>query len=388
MIAENYQEILDFLYTRYPKLAVLIVGPTGCGKTEIPERRYAMYRQRYDDAFAVAESDRTTEQREEVAKGPVGFAYLNFTACEFADLVGLPFRDGDQTVYCPPSWLKEIENYPRGVAVFDEVNRVELQTRQAYMQILDRRAIGNVKIPPGWIIVQTANPADDSYQVSEFDKALVRRSSAMELAFDLAAWQSFGLQEYVSPVSKGHMNPRVLAVSTRLANKGLVQRVENSIKPIPTAAGLTICGELLDAGIDKLSKDSRETLIAGLIGATAATMLEASLKDDRLNGLLERVLKAEPIPSQSIEVMSDLMFRAYDEIAKTPGKYAAAAELLFDELPSDSKPVFGRACHPWFSKADLKDKFKSFSKKWGKHALDNMYIMQSLLDDGEEKGKQ
>jgi MoxR-like ATPase len=385
MLAVHYQEICTFLFNRFPKLPLLVVGPTGCGKTDVPERLYATWRKKYEDAVNAPEADRTQEQKDEVAKGPVGFAYLNFTACEFADLVGLPFRDGDKTVYCPPSWLKDIENYPRGVAVFDEVNRVELQTRQAYMQILDRRAIGNVKIPAGWIIVQTANPADDSYQVSEFDKALVRRSSATQLDFDLQTWQDFGMREYKSSITGGHMNSRVLAVATRLANRGLTQKVDNPIRPIPTAAGLTICGEMLDAGADTLSHDSRITLLAGLIGSEAATLLEASLRDDRLKGLLEKALRGDPIKGENVETMTDLMFLFYDTIAKSPAKFGAAACSLFHSLHDDIKPVYAKACYVWFSKH--KKEFAEFKKVWGEWALENMYVMQAILEDEDEKPK-
>ncbi|NIQ78018.1 MAG: hypothetical protein GTN93_07980, partial [Anaerolineae bacterium] len=63
-----------------------------------------------------------------------------------------------------------------------------------YMQVLDRRQIGKFTLPSGWLIVQTANPADEEYQVSDFDKALVRRSCVMELQFDLETWQTWGMQ--------------------------------------------------------------------------------------------------------------------------------------------------------------------------------------------------
>jgi MoxR-like ATPase len=386
MLATNYWAIAEFLFRHIPKVTPLIVGPTGIGKTEIPERLYVSLLHEYEKAKNTPASERTEEQKAEVAKGNIGFAYLNFTACEFADLVGLPFREGDKTIYCPPEWLKNIENYPRGIAVFDEVNRVELQTRQAYMQILDRRQIGNVRIPPGWLIIQTANPADDAYQVSDFDKALVRRSAVMELSFDLDTWQTFGLREYVSPISGDHLNSRVLAVSTRLANQGLVQKVENQVKPIPTAAGLTLCGEVLDAGADKyLSRESREALLAGLIGATAATMLEASLKDDRLKGLLEKALKGEPMGAVNIETQTDLMFLFFDAIAKSATKYGKQAFQFWEALHSNIKPVFAKACYPWFSKH--KDQYSEFRRAWGKWCLDNMYVMQAILDDEDAGNK-
>jgi hypothetical protein len=378
VIAAEFKEAIEFGFDSDPSVPFLVVGPTGIGKSYIPEA-IAMEKQAiYEAALRVEEGDRTEEQKAEVAKGPVGFAYLNFTACEFADLVGLPFKDGDKTVYCPPEWLKNIENFPRGVAVFDEVNRIELQTRQAYMQLLDRRQIGNFHLPKGWVIVQTANPADDGYHTSEFDKALVRRSCYLELQYDLETWQTWGLNEYKNPITGGHLNPRVLSLATRLTNKGLIQKVENKVKPIPTAAGMTICGQLIDAGIDRIHKSVRESIFAGLIGSEAAVMLEASLKSDKLKGLVERALRGDEIKGESQEVMTDLMFLFFDHIGKSPAKYGKPALTLWESLPSDAKPVLAKSCYPYFNKH--KKEWGEFKAAWGKWCLDHMNIMKGMED--------
>ncbi|NIQ78017.1 MAG: hypothetical protein GTN93_07975, partial [Anaerolineae bacterium] len=104
-----------------------------------------------------------------------------------------------------------------------------------------------------------------------------------------------------------------------------------------------ICGELIEAGVDKLRKDTREAMFSGIVGPEAANMLESSLKDNRLKGLLERALRGDEIKSESQEIMTDLMFLFYDTIAKSPAKYGKQAETLWDSLPGDCKPVFAKA---------------------------------------------
>lgn len=379
MYANQYEKIITFQFDRFCAMPDLVVGPTGCGKTDIIERVYRKKKAIYDGAVELLKHDpNNAVAQAEVAKGDVGFAYLNFTGCEYGDLMGLPFKDKhDQMVYASPERFRDIEKFPRGFACFDEVNRVELQTRQAYMQILDRREIGNIKLPPGWLIVQTANPADDSYQVSDFDKALVRRSSIMELVGDVDVWQSWGLNEYVSPITNDHMNPRVMSLATRLGGKGLIQQVKNQTKPVPTFAGLTMVGMMLDSGIDQhLEKECREILVAGILGAQAATMLEAAMKDDRLKGLMERITKGEEVKNQDAAVMVDLMFMFYDFGRKEPKKHSKAFLALFNSLPSDAKPVLAKACYPWFQMH--KPEYADFKKLWHKWCLDNMHIMKGI----------
>ena len=382
MYTNQYEAIVNFTFDHFQKAPLLVVGTTGVGKTDIPEGIYRKKLNVYEMALRALEADSTNVgAKNEVAKGAVGWAYLNFTACEYGDLVGMPMIQNGQMIYASPKAFKEMEKFPRGIMVLDEVNRVELQTRQAYMQMLDRRAIGDIKIPPGWVIVQTANPADDNYQVSDFDKALVRRSSYMELVFDIATWQAFGLTEYVSPYGGGHMNPRVMSLATRLTAKGLVQKIDNQIKATPTAAGLTLVGEMLDAGVDKyLERACREILIAGLIGAGAATMLESAMKDDRLKGLLDAALKAQPIKGEQQAIMVDLMFLFYDVASKEPKKYAEAFHVLWKSLPEDSMPVLAKSCYPFFQK--YKDAFAPFKKDWSAWCLKNMMMMKGIeLDD-------
>jgi len=365
----QYREIVSWAFDQYPNIPYLLYGPTGIGKSEIPEQLAREMKARYDQG--VKDGDQA-----EIERGDVGFAYLNFTACEFADLVGLPFRDGDQTVYCPPEWLKVMEQYPRGIAVFDEVNRVEQQTRQAYMQILDRRAIGNVKIPKGWVIVQTANPTDEGYQVSDFDFALLRRSCVLELSGDLEFWINWGQTNY--QFDGEPMHPKILSTAMRLTNKGLVKSVEQKIKPFPTFAGLTKANEMLRRGAGALPKETRTALYAGMVGAEAASILESSLQSDVLTKLLEKIMNGEKIKA-SMEEMLDLSFLLLDKARKGPGKHAKVLHTFYQGMSDEQKPMFARSCYGWF--AEHREAFKEFKADWREWCKQHMHLLKAAMDD-------
>jgi hypothetical protein len=365
----QYVEALRWAATQCPGMPPFMVyGPTGIGKSEIPEMVAA--EMQAAQARAVAEND-----PDPVARQPFGFKYLNFTACEYADLVGLPFKDGDTTVYCPPDWLKEIESFPRGIAVFDEVNRVEQQTRQAYMQILDRRAIGNIKIPKGWLIVQTANPTDEGYQVSDFDYALLRRSNVQELQGDLEFWLEWAQNKY--RFKDEAMHPKVLAVAMRLTNRGLVRPVEQKLKPFPTFAGLVQTSQMLRCGLGALTKETRTNIYAGQIGAEAASLLEASLQNELLKELLEKALKKETIKA-SDEIMLDLSFLVLDHCRKSPAKSAEILHNFYRCMPQDHKPMFARSCYEWFTK--FRQPYAEFKADWRAWCKEHMNLLKAALD--------
>lgn len=372
----QYERALRWSFDHYQNLPFLMYGPTGIGKTEIPEQIALEMQARHLAAIADKNDPRHAE---EVIAGDVGFAYLNFTACEFADLVGLPFKDGDQTVYCPPEWLMVMKKFKRGIAVFDEVNRVEPQTRQAYMQILDRRAIGNVEIPPGWVIVQTANPTDEGYQVSDFDYALLRRSCVIELAGDIEFWIPWGQTRYKFDGEPIH--PKVLGTAMRLTNRGLVRAVEQKIKPFPSFAGLVKVSEMLRRGIGTLPKEDRVQMYAGVIGAEGASILEASLQSAVLEKLLEKVLNGETVKAE-MEVMLDLSFLVLDRARKSPAKHAPILHTFWKSMHDEMKPMFARSCYEWFTQH--KQPFADFKADWRAWCKEHMSLLKAAMEDEKE----
>lgn len=385
MYATQYVKIMRHLFGRYTKMPLLVEGGTGIGKSEMP-RTLAQTLQ--VEWLAMMERPETREVAEKL--GPVGYTEVNLTGSEFSDLIGMPLISDTEINgktrkvmdYAPPRWLVETERYKRGILMFEEVNRLELQTRHAYMQILDTRMIGNIRIPDGWLMVQTANPADDSYQVAEFDKALLRRSAVLLLEGDLREWQTFGVSKYESRVLPGErMHPKVLAVSTRLGNAGLFEKVQNPAKVKPTYFGLTIVSELMQAGISELDPESRVQLIAGIIGSDAAVMLETSLSDDHLKRLMDMFRKGESLKGEKQDVLCDVMFLALDEARKDPVNYGPQLQVLWKALPQDVKPVLAQTAYPWMLQFK---QYREWKLEWRDWCQDNWdFIMNKGVDPGK-----
>jgi hypothetical protein len=378
----TYEAAIRWMFEDFPKMPLLIIGHTGIGKTEIPRRLFAKLKQVYDEAATTSEKDRTPGQKLEAEKGPIGFLNMNFSHLDYAELGGLPVNKGDHMEYLPPMWLKLMSQFKRGVAVFNEVNRMELQTRHAYMQLLDEREINGAVIPAGWAIVQTANPADDQYQVSDFDRALVRRSCTMMMADDTEVWQTWGMNEYRDPVTGDSMDPAVLSLSVRLGAQMGQNTIENRVEAQPTRAGLTIVSEMRRAGIIKLPREVRENVVAGVLGANAAGILESMLSGDLLKSLMEKFEKGEEIKGQDAEVMFDLLFMAYEKAKKAPAKFANQLHVLWLSLPEDGKPVLAKSVYPWFYQH--KKEYGDFKVAYQKWLMDHAEVAMRFAMPNEE----
>ena len=389
MYATQYVKIMRHLFFNYTRMPLLVEGGTGIGKSEMPRHLAGVLAREWK---AMLEKPETADKAK--ALGSIGYTEANLTACEYADLVGMPiisvreFADGVKkqvTDWAPPAWLVETEKHPRGILLFEEVNRMELQTRQAYMQVLDTRRIGNVRIPDGWLIVQTANPDEDGYQVGSWDKALLRRSAKLLLEGDLREWQTYGMNGYQSPVAPGeHIHPKVLAVSTRLGNQGLFEKVSNKAPTKPTYYGLVIVSELMQTGISDLDKESRMALIGGIIGHDAAQMLETSLSDEHLKRLMDMFRRKESLKGQAQDVLCDVMFLAVDEARKSPQGWAEQLQVLWKALPNDVKPVLATTCYPWM----LQHKeYRPWKLEWREWCQDNWDFIMSKGVDANKTGK-
>jgi len=386
MYGTQYIKIMRHLFFHYTRIPLLVEGGTGIGKSEIARN---LARQLQHEWEAMSKVPATAEQAK--ALGPVGYTEANLTACEYADLVGMPiivvkeFPDGTKksvTDWAPPAWLAETERFDRGILLFEEVNRLELQTRQGYMQLLDTRRIGNVRIPDGWLIVQTANPDEEGYHVGSWDKALLRRSAKLLLEGDLREWQTYGMSAYDSPIKAGeHIHPKVLAVSTRLGNQGLFEKVDNKAKTKPTYYGLVIVSELMQSGISELDSETRMQLMGGIIGSDAAQMLETSLSDDNLKRLIEMFRRKESLKGQNQDVLCDVMFMAVDEARRDQKAYAEQLQVLWKALPNDVKPVLATTCYPWMLQHR---EYRTWKLEWREWCQENWdFIMNKGVDPGK-----
>ncbi len=113
---------------------------------------------------------------------------LILSQMEPGDLIGLPSRQNDQTVFLRPDWWPEDG---KAIVLLDEINRAHRSIRNAIMQLVIDKRIHNHVLPDGTWIMATMNPPDDEYDQAELitDPAFISRFFILDITPSTEEWQ-------------------------------------------------------------------------------------------------------------------------------------------------------------------------------------------------------
>lgn len=188
----------------------------------------------------------------------LGFIDLRLGQVEAGDLIGMPERDGNKTVWLMPSWFPEDG---QGILFLDEVNRARPDVLQAIFQlVLDRRLFTH-ELPDNWKIVCAGNPPIDDYNVVELDKALMNRFIHIILDNDVNSWMSWADGKIHNDIIK-FINIHDGMLSYKMNS------YDDRIKVLPTPRGW----EIFSKFVDEISDDDLLVEVGkGIIGIEAVT---------------------------------------------------------------------------------------------------------------------
>lgn len=114
---------------------------------------------------------------------------------EMGDLLGMPAIEGDHTVFRQPSWVPQAKG--PGILLLDDFNRADERIIKGLMQLLQEKKMIAWSLPPGWIIILTANPETLSYNVTPLDQALLTRMMHFTMVFDLQNWVNWAEKHHL-----------------------------------------------------------------------------------------------------------------------------------------------------------------------------------------------
>ena len=134
--------------------------------------------------FGVGKTDIAREIAQETNRELI---ILIISQMEPGDLIGLPSKSSEKTVFLKPDWWPEKDNV---IIMIDEVNRAHRSIRNAIMQLLIDRRIHNHILPNGAWIMGAANPPDEEYDQVDLitDPAFMSRFFHLELSPDVNDW--------------------------------------------------------------------------------------------------------------------------------------------------------------------------------------------------------
>jgi hypothetical protein len=114
---------------------------------------------------------------------------LALSQMEPGDLIGMPSREGNRTVWLQPEWWPQNGNT---IIFLDEINRSHETVRAAIMQLLLDKRLNTHVLPEGTWLVAAMNPETDEYEVNmTIDQAYIDRFVWLKVINKFDEWKNF-----------------------------------------------------------------------------------------------------------------------------------------------------------------------------------------------------
>ena len=156
----NIQELKYFLDNTPAEHNIMLAGRHGIGKSEI-------LTQYFND------------------KGMKVVALFLGQMSDPGDLIGLPDKSGEITVFRPPYWFP-IDGKPI-VLFLDELNRARPEVLQTIMDLALNRKLAGRSLPEGSRVIAAVNEGEE-YQLTDLDPALVSRFNIVRFEPTVEEW--------------------------------------------------------------------------------------------------------------------------------------------------------------------------------------------------------
>jgi len=118
------------------------------------------------------------------------------------DLLGLPFRHGESTSYCPHQWLLDLcKPDAYGVLVLDDLPAAAPAIQVAARQISLERRVHDFKLAPGVFVVVTGNRREDKSAASTLPAHFRNSILMLDCEIELEEWcKWYGAQSNLDPI--------------------------------------------------------------------------------------------------------------------------------------------------------------------------------------------
>lgn len=136
----------------------------------------------------------------------IGFKEIRLVTMTETDLLGIPtiitLEDGSKrTDWASNNLLPNAKrDGERGILVLDEITSCASTIRVTAYQLLDsKRAIGNYKLPDGWLVVALGNGEEDGGVYQGIEPAFLSRGRCLRVEPDLRAWKKWATNKGINP---------------------------------------------------------------------------------------------------------------------------------------------------------------------------------------------
>lgn len=132
----------------------------------------------------------------------IGFCELRLVTMTETDLLGVPTINKEgRTDWASNNLLPDAKRDGAvGILVLDEITSATSTIRAAAYQLLDsKRALGNYKLPDGWLVVALGNGPDDGGVFQGMEGAFLSRARCWRIEPDLGTWKHWAINKTVNP---------------------------------------------------------------------------------------------------------------------------------------------------------------------------------------------
>lgn len=162
------------------KVAVMLWGPPGVGKSSIVK-----------------------QVAEELGVRLIDVRLAQLEPCDVRGIPA-PNHKTKQTEWYYPSWLPT-DPESKGILFLDEMEKAPTMVKNAALQLVLDRSIGDYKLPDGWSIVGAGNRADDGCFSTGLGTALNNRMLHYTIEADLESWLKWATANGINDEITGYL---------------------------------------------------------------------------------------------------------------------------------------------------------------------------------------
>lgn len=186
------------------------------------------------------------------------------------DLIGLPDKSGEKTVFRPPYWFP-MDNEPV-VLFLDELNRARPEILQAVMDLTLNRTLAGRRLPEGSRVISAVNEGID-YQLTDLDPALVSRFNVVAFQPSVEEWLLWAKQNMLDMRVVGFIQQHAEWLDT---DPTLPVDADTGLDKMPDRRAWKRVSDVM-RGIQQIGPNDVK-LITSIVGAKAGKMFVSSLK--------------------------------------------------------------------------------------------------------------
>ena len=189
-------------------IAVMLWGPPGIGKSSLVHDIANDYTLKATDP----ELMKKFPQIAKMYPDGLGLVDLRCAQLDPTDLRGVPMPDKEANVskWYPPSFFPQNnDKWPRhGIIFLDELEKAPTSVKNAALQLVLDRRVGDYVVPEGWSIISAGNREEDGTFSQPLGAALENRMAHIEVELNVDQWLAWAREHEVIDDVIGYITSR------------------------------------------------------------------------------------------------------------------------------------------------------------------------------------